>query len=69
MSDQLLLEISGRHARNDLSGLRVGSNATAQRIDNQLRGRSAARASGFFAFHLSMEDELMRLFGGQQAEA
>ena len=41
----------------------------ARRIDNQLRGRSARQGDpGSSRFFLSMEDELMRLFGGQQAD-
>ncbi|HSQ27209.1 MAG TPA: hypothetical protein VLM80_08785 [Anaerolineales bacterium] len=41
----------------------------ARRIDNQLRGRSARQGDpGASRFFLSMEDELMRLFGGQQAD-
>jgi preprotein translocase subunit SecA len=41
----------------------------ARRIDNQLRGRSARQGDpGSSRFYLSMEDELMRLFGGQQAD-
>jgi preprotein translocase subunit SecA len=40
----------------------------ARRIDNQLRGRSSRQGDpGSSRFYLSMEDELMRLFGGQQA--
>jgi preprotein translocase subunit SecA len=42
----------------------------ARRIDNQLRGRAARQGDpGSSRFYLSMEDELMRLFGGQQADA
>jgi preprotein translocase subunit SecA len=42
----------------------------ARRIDNQLRGRSARQGDpGSSRFYLSMQDDLMRLFGGQQAEA
>ncbi len=40
----------------------------ARRIDNQLRGRSSRQGDpGSSRFYLSMEDELMRLFGGEQA--
>ena len=40
----------------------------ARRIDNQLRGRSARQGDpGSSRFYLSLEDELMRRFGGQQA--
>lgn len=55
-----------------LGGLHViGSERhEARRIDNQLRGRAARQGDpGSSRFYLSMEDDLMRLFGGQQAEA
>lgn len=54
-----------------LGGLHViGSERhEARRIDNQLRGRAARQGDpGSSRFYLSMEDELMRLFGGQQVE-
>ena len=39
----------------------------ARRIDNQLRGRAARQGDpGSSQFYLSLEDELMRLFGGGQ---
>jgi len=55
----------------ELGGLHViGSERhESRRIDNQLRGRAARQGDpGSSRFYLSMEDELMRLFGGQQAE-
>ncbi|MES0361204.1 MAG: hypothetical protein ABUK20_09835 [Anaerolineales bacterium] len=55
----------------DLGGLHViGSERhESRRIDNQLRGRAGRQGDpGSSRFYLSMEDELMRLFGGQQAE-
>ena len=55
-----------------LGGLHViGSERhEARRIDNQLRGRAARQGDpGSSRFYLSMEDYLMRLFGGQQADA
>jgi len=55
----------------NLGGLHViGSERhEARRIDNQLRGRAARQGDpGSSRFYLSMEDELMRLFGGQQAD-
>jgi preprotein translocase subunit SecA len=55
-----------------LGGLHViGSERhEARRIDNQLRGRSARQGDpGSSRFYLSMQDDLMRIFGGQQAEA
>ena len=42
----------------------------ARRIDNQLRGRSARQGDpGSSRFYLSLEDDLMRMFGGERAEA
>jgi len=39
----------------------------ARRIDNQLRGRAARQGDpGSSRFYLSLEDDLMRLFGGSQ---
>ncbi len=55
----------------ELGGLHViGSERhEARRIDNQLRGRSSRQGDpGSSRFYLSLEDELMRLFGGQQVE-
>jgi preprotein translocase subunit SecA len=54
-----------------LGGLHViGSERhEARRIDNQLRGRAARQGDpGSSRFYLSMEDELMVRFGGQQME-
>jgi preprotein translocase subunit SecA len=56
----------------DLGGLHViGSERhEARRIDNQLRGRSARQGDpGSSRFYLSLEDELMRRFGGGQVES
>jgi preprotein translocase subunit SecA len=53
----------------DIGGLHVvGSERhEARRIDNQLRGRAARQGDpGSSQFFLSLEDELMRLFGGSQ---
>ncbi len=55
-----------------LGGLHViGSERhEARRIDNQLRGRAARQGDpGSSRFFLSLEDELMVRFGGQQMEA
>ncbi|MCL1847048.1 MAG: SEC-C metal-binding domain-containing protein, partial [Coriobacteriia bacterium] len=39
----------------------------ARRIDNQLRGRSGRQGDpGYTQFYLSLEDDLMRLFGGER---
>jgi len=56
----------------ELGGLHVIGSVRheARRIDNQLRGRAARQGDpGSSRFYLSMEDDLMRLFGGQQADA
>jgi len=55
----------------ELGGLHVvGSERhEARRIDNQLRGRAARQGDpGSSHFYLSLEDELMVRFGGQQME-
>lgn len=42
----------------------------ARRIDNQLRGRSARQGDpGSSRFYLSLEDDLMRMFGGDRAQS
>lgn len=42
----------------------------ARRIDNQLRGRSGRQGDpGTSRFYLSLQDELMRLFGGDQVRS
>jgi preprotein translocase subunit SecA len=55
----------------ELGGLHViGSERhEARRIDNQLRGRAARQGDpGSSRFYLALDDELMRLFGGQQVQ-
>jgi len=54
-----------------LGGLHViGSERhEARRIDNQLRGRAARQGDpGSSRFYLALDDELMRMFGGQNVE-
>ncbi len=53
----------------DLGGLHVlGSERhESRRIDNQLRGRSARQGDpGSTQFYVSLEDEIMRIFGGER---
>ncbi len=53
----------------ELGGLHVvGSERhEARRIDNQLRGRAARQGDpGSSRFYLSLQDDLMRMFGGEQ---
>jgi len=55
----------------ELGGLHViGSERhEARRIDNQLRGRAARQGDpGSSRFYLSLDDDLMRLFGGDQVD-
>ena len=41
----------------------------SRRIDNQLRGRSGRQGDpGTSIFYISLQDELMRLFGGDQID-
>ena len=41
----------------------------SRRIDNQLRGRSGRQGDpGTSAFYISLEDDLMRIFGGQSID-
>ncbi len=64
--------MEGARRVKELGGLHViGSQRhEARRIDNQLRGRSARQGDpGSSQFFLSLEDELMRLFGGGQVSS
>ena len=66
-----LTSMEGDERVRELGGLHViGSERhEARRIDNQLRGRAARQGDpGSSRFFLSLEDDLMRIFGGQQAE-
>ena len=56
----------------ELGGLHVVGTERheARRIDNQLRGRAARQGDpGSSRFYLSLEDDLMRMFGGSQVES
>ena len=55
----------------ELGGLHVIGSARheARRIDNQLRGRAGRQGDpGSSRFYLALDDDLMRMFGGQQME-
>ena len=55
----------------ELGGLYVicSERHEARRIDNQLRGRAARQGDpGASRFYLSLEDDLMRIFGGEQVK-
>ena len=52
----------------DLGGLRIigTERHESRRIDNQLRGRAGRQGDpGSTKFYLSLEDDLMRIFGGE----
>ena len=69
--NEFLTYVQNMQRVRELGGLHVvGSERhEARRIDNQLRGRAARQGDpGSSRFYLSMEDELMRLFGGEQAD-
>ena len=70
--DNFLHYMQDMQSVKELGGLHViGSERhEARRIDNQLRGRSARQGDpGSSRFYLSLEDELMRRFGGGQVES
>ena len=55
----------------DLGGLHIlgTERHEARRIDNQLRGRAGRQGDpGSSRFHISLEDELMRRFGGERVQ-
>ena len=63
--------IENMHKVRELGGLHViGSERhESRRIDNQLRGRAARQGDpGSSRFFLSLQDEIVRLFGGAQVE-
>jgi preprotein translocase subunit SecA len=65
-------EILGQHLLNEPSGLQVigTERHEARRIDRQLRGRAARQGDpGSSRFFLSLEDDLMRLFGSERIAA
>jgi preprotein translocase subunit SecA len=70
--DKFLHYMQDMQRVKELGGLHViGSERhEARRIDNQLRGRAARQGDpGSSRFYLSLEDELMRRFGGGQVES
>jgi preprotein translocase subunit SecA len=65
---KLLTESEGKKIK-DLGGLHVigTERHESRRIDNQLRGRSGRQGDpGSSRFFLSLEDKLLRIFGGEQ---
>ncbi|MEA3350938.1 MAG: hypothetical protein U9Q82_09980 [Chloroflexota bacterium] len=70
--EYFLSHLEEKERVRELGGLHViGSERhEARRIDNQLRGRAARQGDpGSSSFYLSLEDDLMVRFGGQQMES
>lgn len=73
-ADKLLLEVDAEVAANREKVMHAGGlyvigteRHESRRIDNQLRGRSGRQGDpGKTKFYLSMEDDLMRLFGSDK---
>ncbi len=74
--DTLRSKVEGEHADEkakviDAGGLHViaSERHESRRIDNQLRGRSGRQGDpGRSSFYLSLEDDLMRIFGSERLE-
>ncbi len=69
--DAFLVYMDNMAKVRELGGLHViGSERhEARRIDNQLRGRAGRQGDpGSSRFYLALDDDLMRMFGGQQME-
>jgi len=74
--DQLRSRIEAEHAEEKQKVLEAGGlfvlaseRHESRRIDNQLRGRSGRQGDpGRSAFFLSLEDDLMRIFGSERLE-
>jgi len=74
--DELRSRIEAEHAEEKQKVLEAGGlyvlateRHESRRIDNQLRGRSGRQGDpGRSAFYLSLEDDLMRIFGSERLE-
>ncbi|MDG1995902.1 MAG: preprotein translocase subunit SecA [Emcibacteraceae bacterium] len=70
--EKLEAEIAAEKSKvKELGGLFVlgTERHESRRIDNQLRGRSGRQGDpGYSKFYLSMEDDLMRIFGGERMD-
>jgi preprotein translocase subunit SecA len=75
--DELRARIEAEHAEEKAKVLEAGGlfvlateRHESRRIDNQLRGRSGRQGDpGRSAFFLSLEDDLMRIFGSERLES
>jgi preprotein translocase subunit SecA len=73
---ELRAEIEANHAGEKENVIKAGGlfvlaseRHESRRIDNQLRGRSGRQGDpGKTAFYLSLEDDLMRIFGGERLD-
>ncbi len=74
--EELRAEIEANHAGEKENVIKAGGlfvlaseRHESRRIDNQLRGRSGRQGDpGKTAFYLSLEDDLMRIFGGERLD-
>lgn len=69
ITDRAEIWLASHNEVKSLGGLHIlgTERHEARRIDNQLRGRSGRQGDpGSSRFYLSLEDQLMRLFGGQR---
>jgi len=69
IADRAEIWLKSHKEVKELGGLHIlgTERHEARRIDNQLRGRSGRQGDpGSSRFYLSLEDQLMRLFGGQR---
>ena len=74
--DQVRAQIEGEHADEKARVIGAGGlfvlateRHESRRIDNQLRGRSGRQGDpGRSSFYLSLEDDLMRIFGSERLE-
>ncbi|MEP5090604.1 MAG: SEC-C metal-binding domain-containing protein, partial [Paracoccaceae bacterium] len=74
--EMLRAEIQAKHADDKEKVIKAGGlfvlaseRHESRRIDNQLRGRSGRQGDpGKTAFYLSLEDDLMRIFGGERLD-
>ncbi|MCF8484453.1 MAG: preprotein translocase subunit SecA [Rhodobacteraceae bacterium] len=75
--DEVRAKIEGEHAEEKAKVLAAGGlfvlgteRHESRRIDNQLRGRSGRQGDpGRSSFFLSLEDDLMRIFGSERLDA
>lgn len=75
--DRITAEVSAHHATDEKKALEAGGlyvigteRHESRRIDNQLRGRSGRQGDpGASKFFLSLQDDLMRIFGSEKLDS